>query len=138
MLDAEGARIRGLEIIKERDTEGVGDLKCRAQQHREEEEHHHLLAPEQHEGIEPERRDQSTHAVRLRRWALRHRERVEAKKERAASADVELQLALGPARKIHYPHRRDEADRTPHPDRRKCLDDVEATLLQNLDRKSVV
>src|SRR6187549_2032931 len=138
MLDAEGVRIRGLEIIQERATEGVGDLKCRAQQHREEEEHKHLLAPEQHEGVEPERRDQGTHAVRLRRWALWHRERVEAKEERAARADVELQLALGPARKIHYPHRRDEADRTPHADRRKCLDDVEATLLQNLVGHGVV
>src|SRR6188508_1790021 len=98
MLDAEGARIRGLEIIQERATEGVGDLQCRAQQHREEEEHKHLLAPEQHEGVEAERRDQPALTVRLRRWALRHRECVAAKEKRSARADVELQLARGPAR----------------------------------------
>ena len=53
MLDGERARIRGFEIIQERATEGIGDLQCRAQHHRKEQEHEHLLAPEQHEGIDP-------------------------------------------------------------------------------------
>ena len=138
MLDAEGARIRGLEVIQERATKRIGDLKCRAQQHREDEEHEHLLAPEQHEGVESERRDQATLTVRPRRWALRHRECVEAQEERGTRADVELQFALGPARKIDDPHCRYEADGTPHANRRKCLDDVEATLLQHLVGHGVV
>ena len=46
MLDAEGARIGGLEIVEERAAEGIRDLQRRAQHHREEEEHEHLLSPE--------------------------------------------------------------------------------------------
>src|SRR5678809_959927 len=138
MRHAETAGIGTVEIIKERTTESIGDLERRAKQHREDEKDGHLLTPEQHKGVESKCRDHAAGSMLFRGWALGYRECVRTEEERGARTGVQLERGPAPADKIHHPHGGNETDGTPDANRRKCLDDVEATLCKNVVRHGVV